>query len=126
MSLGTLLGRALGLVATKNGTGHWWAQRVSSVALMLLGPWFVISLVVDNGFVYADVVAFIARPHNAVLLSVLCLTLGYHSYLGVQVIIEDYVHSPALNSSSLRLSRLAHALVTIAVVYTILVIGMRA
>lgn len=123
MNLRTSLGRVLGLGAAKDGTGHWWAQRVSAVALLLLGLWFIFALLISNGLAYADVVAFIARPLNATLLCVFCLTLGYHSYLGVQVIIEDYVHASTVNVVALLLSRLAHVLVAITAVYAILMIG---
>jgi len=123
MSLRTPLGRVLGLGTAKDGTEHWWAQRVSSVALLLLGLWFIFALVIRNGLVYTDVLAFIAQPLNAVLLCVLCLTLGYHSYLGVQVVIEDYVHARAVKIVALLLSRFAHVLVAITAVYAILMIG---
>ena len=123
MSLKTPLGRVLGLGSAKEGTDHWWAQRVSAVALVLLGVWFVISLLRLESLTYLDVIRFVGVPLNAVLLSLLSLTLAYHSYLGVQVVIEDYVHAPGAKVVSLLLSRFAHALVAIAAVYAILVIG---
>jgi succinate dehydrogenase / fumarate reductase membrane anchor subunit len=123
MSLKTPLGRVLGLGSAKEGTDHWWAQRVSAVALILLGGWFVISLLRLESLTYLDVIRFVGVPLNAVLLSLLSLTLAYHSYLGVQVVIEDYVHAPGAKVVSLLLSRFAHALVAIAAVYAILVIG---
>ena len=123
MSLKTPLGRVLGLGSAKEGTDHWWAQRVSAVALILLGGWFVISLLRLESLTYLDVIRFVGVPLNAILLSLLSLTLAYHSYLGVQVVIEDYVHAPGAKVVSLLLSRFAHALVAIATVYAILVIG---
>jgi succinate dehydrogenase / fumarate reductase membrane anchor subunit len=123
MSLKTPLGRVLGLGSAKEGTDHWWAQRVSAVALILLGGWFVISLLRLESLTYLDVIRFVGVPLNAVLLSLLSLTLAYHSYLGVQVVIEDYVHAPGAKVVSLLLSRFAHVLVAIAAVYAILVIG---
>jgi succinate dehydrogenase / fumarate reductase membrane anchor subunit len=123
MSLKTPLGRVLGLGSAKEGTDHWWAQRVSAVALILLGGWFVISLLRLESLTYLDVIRFVGVPLNAILLSLLSLTLAYHSYLGVQVVIEDYVHAPGAKVVSLLLSRFAHALVAIAAVYAILVIG---
>lgn len=91
MSLRSPVGRALGLGSAGEGSGHWWAQRVSSVALVLLGLWFVFALVRMPDVSYGTVTAWIAWPVNAVLLSLLIGTMVYHSMLGVQVVVEDYV-----------------------------------
>ena len=123
MSLKTPLGRVLGLGSAKEGTDHWWGQRVSAVAMLILGSWFVYSLVGLESLTYLDVIRFIGVPLNGVLLSLLSITLAYHSYLGVQVVIEDYVHAPGTKVVSLLLSRFAHVFVAIAAVYAILVIG---
>ena len=123
MSLKTPLGRVLGLGSAKEGTDHWWGQRVSAVAMIILGSWFVYSLAGLQSLTYLDVIRFIGVPLNGVLLSLLSITLAYHSYLGVQVVIEDYVHAPAPKVVSLLLSRFAHVFVAIAAVYAILVIG---
>jgi succinate dehydrogenase / fumarate reductase membrane anchor subunit len=123
MSLKSPLGRVLGLGSAKEGTDHWWGQRISAVALILLGGWFVYSLIRLESLTYLDVIRFIGVPLNAVLLSLLSITLAYHSWLGVQVVIEDYVHAPGTKVVSLLLSRFAHAFVAIAAVYAILVIG---
>ena len=123
MSLKTPLGRVLGLGSAKEGTDHWWGQRVSAVAMIILGSWFVYSLLGLESLTYLDVIRFIGVPLNGVLLSLLSITLAYHSYLGVQVVIEDYVHAPATKVVSLLLSRFAHVFVAIAAVYAILVIG---
>ena len=92
MSLRDPLATARGLGTAKNGVGHWWLQRVTAVALMLLAPWFVwLSL----GLVHADQVAVretLAHPLNASLLAAFVLSLLWHAQLGLQVVVEDYVH----------------------------------
>lgn len=91
MSLRSPVGRVLGLGSAGEGVGHWWAQRVSSVALALLGLWFVFALLRMPDLGYVTVTAWMASPFNAVLLSLLIGTMVYHSMLGVQVVVEDYV-----------------------------------
>jgi succinate dehydrogenase / fumarate reductase, membrane anchor subunit len=110
MSLRTPLGRVLGRGSAKAGTGHWWFQRVTAVALVLLGGWFVISLLLLPGFSHADMRGWIGRPWNSVLMVLLTATLAWHSSLGVQVVIEDYVHGPFTRVASLVLSTFAHVL----------------
>lgn len=91
MSLRSPIGRVLGLGAAGEGVAHWWTQRVTAVALVLLGLWFVCALIglPDRG--YETVTGWMAVPVNAVLLSLLVGTVVYHSRLGVQVVVEDYV-----------------------------------
>ena len=126
MSLRTPLGQVLGHGAAKDGTGHFWGQRVSGIALALLGSWFSWCLAVTTDFSHAAVLAEIGRPVNGVLLLLLSIALAYHSYLGVQVVIEDYVHSAASKLAALILSRFAHTLLATAAVYAILKIGLGA
>jgi succinate dehydrogenase / fumarate reductase membrane anchor subunit len=85
------MGRVLGLGAAKGGVSHWWSQRVTSVALTFLTLWFVASLLRFDSFNRSVVTEWIAAPLNAVLLCLLIATTAYHSQLGVQVIVEDYV-----------------------------------
>jgi succinate dehydrogenase / fumarate reductase membrane anchor subunit len=106
-----------------DGTRHFIHQRVTAVVLALLGCWFAVSLLQIESMTYLDVTRFIARPANAMLMSLLSLTLNYHSYLGVQVVIEDYVHAHGLNQTSLFVSRLAHIAVALATLYAIWQIG---
>jgi succinate dehydrogenase / fumarate reductase, membrane anchor subunit len=91
VSLRSPVGRVLGLGSAGEGVGHWWTQRVSSVALVLLGLWFVFTLVSLPDLNYGTVTAWMGSPFNAVLLSLLIGTMVYHSLLGVQVVVEDYV-----------------------------------
>ena len=126
MSLRSPLGRVLGLGTAKDGTSHWWGQRVSGVALAVLGLWFAWSVATISGFSYAESVAFISRPVNSLLLLLLSVTMAYHSYLGVQVVIEDYVHAHGLKIASLLLSRYAHIVLAVAAVFAILKLGIGA
>jgi succinate dehydrogenase / fumarate reductase membrane anchor subunit len=126
MSLRTPLGQVLGHGAAKDGTGHFWGQRVSGMALAILGSWFMWCLAVTPDFSHAAVLAEIGRPVNGVLLLLLSMTLAYHSYLGVQVVIEDYVHAAGIKLAALILSRFAHILLATGAVYSILKIGLGA
>ena len=126
MSLRTPLGRVLGLGSAKDGTDHFISQRISAIALALLGLWFLYSMLTIESLSYLDVLRFVASPINAVLLTLLSVTVCYHAWLGVQVVIEDYVHSPGLKIVSLIASRFAHAFIAIVCVYSILVLGLGA
>ena len=126
MSLRTPLGKVLGRGSAKEGTGHFFGQRVSGVALLLLGLWFAFSLATLPGFEHAGALAFIGAPLNGVLLVLLVVTLAYHSSLGVQVVIEDYVHGHGLKLVSLIISRFAHSFLLVAAIYAIIKIGLGA
>jgi succinate dehydrogenase / fumarate reductase membrane anchor subunit len=86
------LGRVRGLGAAKEGVGHWWAQRLTSLALIPLSVWFVASVVALTGADYASVRSWIGSPVVAGLLVLLIVATFYHAALGLQVVIEDYVH----------------------------------
>ena len=126
MSLRTPLGNVLGLGSAKDGTGHFWGQRLSGIGLLILGLWFVYSVLTMPGFAYADALAFIGAPVNGVLLLLLVVTMSYHSTLGVQVVIEDYVHGHGLKLASLIISRFAHTFLAVAAIYAIIKIGLGA
>ena len=126
MSLRSPLGRVLGLGTAKDGTAHWWGQRVSGAALAILGLWFAFSLATMSSYSHANAAAFIGSPLNAVLLLLLSVTMAYHSFLGVQVVIEDYVHSHGLKVFALVLSRFAHVFLAAAAVFAILKLGIGA
>ena len=126
MSLRSPLGKVLGLGTAKDGTSHWWGQRVSAVAVLLLGLWFAFMLATMDNFSHAAAVEFVASPMHSLLLLLLVAAMGYHSYLGLQVVIEDYVHAPGLKLVSLVLSRFAHIFYAVADIYAILKIGLGA
>jgi succinate dehydrogenase / fumarate reductase, membrane anchor subunit len=92
MSLRNPLSTATGLGSAKDGTGHWWHQRLTAIALALLTPWFVFFAVCHAGGDQASVRAAIAQPLNASLLLAFVLALFWHARLGLQVVVEDYIH----------------------------------
>ena len=99
---------------------HWWHQRLTAVALIPLGLWLAIALTkIDLGS-QAALVAWIAEPQNAILLGLLAVAGAYHSWLGVQVVLEDYVTQAGQLKVSLLLSLLAHVLVPAACLFAIL------
>jgi succinate dehydrogenase / fumarate reductase membrane anchor subunit len=83
----------VGLGSAKEGVQHWWAQRVSAVALLLLGLWFAASLVALAGADRARVAAWLHGQLAALLTLLMLVAVFYHTALGLQVVIEDYVHS---------------------------------
>ncbi len=92
MSLRTPLGRARGLGSAKEGTQHWWHQRLTALALLPLALWFVISLIVLADATYEEVVDWLSSPVVAGLMLLLIFATFYHLKLGLQAVIEDYVH----------------------------------
>ncbi len=123
MSLRSPLGRVLGLGSAKGGTVHWWAQRMTAVALVFLGLWFLISILLLDNLRFDAVFTWVGRPFNSVLLVLTTATLAYHSKLGVQVVIEDYVHGPAIKIFSLVMNNFTHILLAAAGVFAVLKIG---
>jgi len=89
----TPLARARGLGSAKSGTGHFWWQRVTAVALVPLVAWLIGTMVSLVGADLATVQAAIARPWNAILFALFAIAMFWHARLGMQVVIEDYVHT---------------------------------
>ncbi len=123
MSSGSPLGRFFAVFVAANGTGHFWGQRLSAIVLTILGLWFAYCLTALPALAYADAIEFIAAPMNRIFLLLFCGSLAYHSYLGVEVVIDDYVHAPRVKLFSHNLSRIAHAVTGVVAIYSILQIG---
>ena len=100
MSLRTDLGKVRGLGSAKEGVGHWWAQRLTAIALIPLLLWFVASVVPLVGAELRIVREWISNPVNSVLLLTLIVAVFHHAQLGLQVVIEDYVHTGWLKLAS--------------------------
>ncbi len=110
MSLRSPLGRVAGLGSAKDGTAHWWAQRVSAVALIPLTLWFLFSLLALPGLDYGTVRTWLSVPLSSLLAVLLVAVLTYHSYLGTIVIVEDYVPSAGTKLRTLLLLRFLYVL----------------
>jgi succinate dehydrogenase / fumarate reductase membrane anchor subunit len=93
LDMRTPIARARGLGSGKSGTEHFWIQRVTAVVLALLVPWLIGLLVSMVGAELDAVRATVAKPWNAILLAGFVVALFWHAKLGIQVVIEDYVHT---------------------------------
>ncbi len=110
MGMITPRARVEGLGSAKSGTEHWWGQRVTAVALAVLTPLFLVGFAKMLGRPHEEVLAFYGRPLNAILAGLFIAAAFAHLRQGLQVVIEDYVHTPALKTPAL----LANTLLTIA------------
>jgi succinate dehydrogenase / fumarate reductase membrane anchor subunit len=124
MSLRSPLGRARGLGSAKDGTHHFWVQRVSAVALIPLALWLVFSLASLPGAAYAQVHWWVGYPAVAVTLVLFIAAALYHSMLGVQVVIEDYVGHEGMKITALLLSKFFHFAVAAASIFAVLKIAL--
>ncbi len=120
MSLRSPLGRVLGLGSAKDGTEHWWSQRVSAVALIPLALWFLFSLLALPSLDYLTVRTWLSFPMSGFLAVLLVAVLTYHSYLGTTVVIEDYVRGAGAKLLSLLLLRFLYVLAGGASIFAIL------
>jgi len=126
MSLRSPLGQVLGHGSARDGVHHWVSLRSTSAALALLGPWFVFALLTLPNLGHAAVAAWIGRPVNAVLLGLFVAVTVWHSALGVQVVIEDYIHGKGARVLALLLSRFVHVLVGALSLFAVLKIALGA
>ncbi len=113
MNFRTPLGTARGLGTAKMGTADWWMQRVTAVALIPLSLWLVWFLSRLLELSHAEMVAWLARPGNTILLLAYLWAAFYHAMLGLTVVIEDYVHTQWLRTTSLLVLQLALALLAL-------------
>jgi succinate dehydrogenase / fumarate reductase membrane anchor subunit len=120
MSLRSPLGRVLGMGSAKDGTAHWWAQRVSAVALIPLTLWFVFSLLTLPALDYDTVRTWLSVPISGFLAVLLVAVLAYHSYLGTIVIVEDYVTGTGMKVLTLLVLRFLYVLCGGAGIFAIL------
>jgi succinate dehydrogenase / fumarate reductase membrane anchor subunit len=114
------LGRALGLGSAKEGVAHWWAQRVTAVALIPLVLWFVAALVALTGADRSMVVAWLREPFPAIVTVLLLIAGLYHMSLGIQVVIEDYIHNEATKISAIVLNKLLAFAIAAAGIFAVL------
>jgi succinate dehydrogenase / fumarate reductase, membrane anchor subunit len=120
MPMRSPLGRAIGLGSAKEGVQHWWAQRVTAVALVPLTVWLVISVIALAGADRAAFVAWVGHPLAAVLLVLLLIATFYHGALGLQVVIEDYIGNEAARLGLIILMKFAAVLLAALGIFAVL------
>ena len=120
MSLKSPLRRVTYLGSAKGGSGHWFAQRVSAMALVLLGLWLVFALATMDGATHANVVAWLSSPLAASLAVLLVLTAAWHAALGLQVVIEDYVGDKGTRLAALLAAKFVFAVAAVIGVLSVL------
>jgi succinate dehydrogenase membrane anchor subunit len=120
MSWRSALGRAEGHGSAQDGVGHWWTQRLTSIALIILGCWFVASLLALPVRDYPTVAAWMRSGWTAPALALFVIVSAWHSQLGVRVVIEDYVHEVGMKTLALTLVTFAHVIIAAAGTYAVL------
>ena len=113
------LARAIGLGSAKDGVGAWWAERVSAIALVPLTLWFAASIIAHTGSDHAAFVVWLSTPLGSIPMVLLLIALFHHTALGLQVVIEDYVHSGAKFAWIMAVRLGCFALATAGVVATL-------
>jgi succinate dehydrogenase / fumarate reductase membrane anchor subunit len=120
MALKTPLARVLGLGSAKSGVDHWWWQRITSIALIPLGIWFVWSVISLAGSSHEVASGWLQSPLNAALFVSFVLAVFWHAALGLQVVVEDYVHTEWLKMAVLIAIKLLVALFSVIAVLLVL------
>jgi succinate dehydrogenase / fumarate reductase membrane anchor subunit len=120
MSLQSPLGKVRGLGSAGNGVHHWWVQRLTALALLPLAAWLLVSLVTLPSLDFVTLVSWIAGTWTASLLTLFVLIACWHSRLGIQVVLEDYVHDQGLKTLTLVLSGFVHVVLAALGVFAIL------
>jgi succinate dehydrogenase / fumarate reductase membrane anchor subunit len=120
MSLRSPLRRVTGLGSAKGGAGHWYAQRVTAVALVLLGLWLVVSFATLGGASHARVVDWLSSPVSSALAVLLVLSAAWHALLGLQVVVEDYVADQSMRTVVLIAVKFALAVAAVIGVLAVL------
>lgn len=119
----TPLARARGLGSAHEGAHHWMAQRFTAVSNLFLMLWLVCSALYMPGWSYPAFTGWLSAPVNAILMILAVISVFYHAALGLQVIVEDYVHNEACKIAKLALIRLVLFAAAVACIFSVLKIS---
>ena len=123
MTMRSPLGRVRGLGSAKSGFEHWWAQRLTALALVPLTIWFVAGIVSLAGADYDVTVDWLSQPSVAIALALLIVATFYHAALGLQVVIEDYVHHEGSKLALVIAEKFACMVLAVSALYAVLKIA---
>jgi len=122
-SLRSNIARARGLGSAKEGVAHWWGQRLSALALIPLGLWLVVSLVCHAGADRAAIVQWLGSPFTLGALALTIIAVFYHALLGLQVVVEDYIHAKGAKFALVILLQFAAFALAAAAIVSLLVVA---
>jgi succinate dehydrogenase / fumarate reductase, membrane anchor subunit len=120
MKLRAPLAQVRGVGSAKSGAHHWWGQRLTAVALVPLVLWFVVSMSCAATADYATAAAWLQSPINAGLLLFLVVATFHHGQLGMQVVLEDYVHVEWMKIAGIVLVKFAAVVLALISIVAIL------
>ena len=120
MEMRSTLGRVRGLGSTGDGSHHWWIQRLTAVALIPLGIWFIFAALSFVGADYAQFKAWAGHHGNALMLVLFIITAFHHAQLGMQVVIEDYIHGEAVKITSILLIKFVSFMFAVSCILAVL------
>ncbi|ATG90214.1 succinate dehydrogenase, hydrophobic membrane anchor protein [Methylomonas koyamae] len=114
--------KAADFFSVHSGSGHFWYQRVTAVALVPLSIWLLVLLHKALNAPYADTVAWLSSPFNTLAIIAWTVAVVYHAALGVQVVIEDYVSTIPVRHLAIRATNLTFLVLGIAALLAIVII----
>jgi succinate dehydrogenase / fumarate reductase, membrane anchor subunit len=118
------LGRARGLGSARAGSHHWWLQRLTSVALIPLSLWFIFSVIHLSGATHERVIDWMSSPWTMAAMLALIVATFHHLQLGVQVVIEDYVHDERFKMPSVMLVKGLSVILALVCIVSVLKVGL--
>ena len=118
------LGRARGLGSARAGSHHWWAQRLTALALVPLTLWFIFSVIHLAGASHQVVIDWLSRPLTLGLMLALIIATFHHLQLGVQVVIEDYVNDERMKIGAVLAVKALCVLLALVCIISVLKIGL--
>jgi len=117
-------GRARGLGSARAGSHHWWAQRLTAIALVPLTLWFIFSVIHLSGESHHVVIDWLSTPLTLSLMLALIVATFHHLQLGMQVVIEDYVHEERVRMGAVLAVRGLCVLLALVCIVSVLKIGL--
>ena len=125
MTMRSSLGRVRGLGSAKSGTAAWWAERLTALALIPLGLWFVIALIGGVASDYAAAKAWLGKPGTLTMMVLLIGVIFWHVKLGLSVIVEDYIHDKTMEVAALIAIKFGTVFLGTFCIISVLMIGLK-